>query len=944
MDIDTEHKTIPQSNWIRRLSTFSIGETGSQRSHSANLSLYNEFNSNASATSDIPIPPRSVSQSTTRNKLVKRPSSSRVSISDSISLKRPATSHDRDANLNTIRRRPSTPLSSMLSHSPRLNTPPSHWKTYFTPKIVVDNGNSTSRRSSTIFIKPMQRFMFDSSTPPILISAREDIDPVEVGVESPHVYSHNSQPKPVKRFFSAPLPQRPSTASSTASTQSPPHYMNFDFTAENKRSFSPISIPLDLPKWKRPNKKKSGEPKYRRKGIRTVSGTEVLQIPSDDDDVSALGLQERPTKRRIGEKVALVEVQANRSANPGQTRTFRAFSPTSENEFSENYPSVKGKAHSDADNTAVRRYATQARKSTTKEVLMATGSDSDVTHNEDEGFDSTNDTLFDSIKTRATSHSSTVFKSPRIDTFFDDTRYESGGESCNGFESSFPPLNKTKDTFEGLRHSVIEEEDTINTPIGSAEPSPRKSFSISSSPPPLPMILRRRASPILPQQDTFDTEMDIDNEDAWDFGDETIQKFPDLPIIEHPISQHVNDNFSGNQRLLRAPSPSIHGRHESRGNIFDWSEQPSDTLLIGTSPRRPRTVHGKKDAASRGSRTTGRRVPSGIHVRSQSVPLVAQEVDGKRSQVTSNKFGTWGVGSKGVTEDWNEDFDFDDNDPDRSVEASACSTRQNSITMRVPEAIQEQQDKVLANIGLLRDWGLIIEELKELRGRSQSLDIINLLQDPTWNEVDAMIDLADHESNDHTIDPRSSPQSSPTLDLAAFDEPFLHVSAKNSPRSGLKVHAEDIFQSPVTGMSFKTPEKPLTTFTRRARKDSEAVARSVIETLQQNRKRLDITSQETPKAEPTKKVPFDTATLRRLVPYVQDLRDTVKQRIREAEALYSSPKHGQQKAQTSSSPSATHVTKRLNPLKSETVQPNSMSSNASADDEISRQIELMTID
>ena len=42
-------------------------------------------------------------------------------------------------------------------------------------------------------------------------------------------------------------------------------------------------------------------------------------------------------------------------------------------------------------------------------------------------------------------------------------------------------------------------------------------------------------------------------------------------------------------------------------------------------------------------------------------------------------------------------------------------------------------------------------------------------------------------------------------------------------------------------------------------------------------------------ASTTKKVPFDTATLRRIVPYVNILTRRVKDVLRDAEGLYSSP-------------------------------------------------------
>ena len=74
------------------------------------------------------------------------------------------------------------------------------------------------------------------------------------------------------------------------------------------------------------------------------------------------------------------------------------------------------------------------------------------------------------------------------------------------------------------------------------------------------------------------------------------------------------------------------------------------------------------------------------------------------------------------------------------------------------------------------------------------------------------------------------------------------------------------------------------------RKDSEAKARSVIEALQKRRSAYEPFLDAPPiPSTPSKKVPFDTSTLRRIVPYVSTLTRKVKDTIRDAEGLYSSP-------------------------------------------------------
>jgi hypothetical protein len=407
---------------------------------------------------------------------------------------------------------------------------------------------------------------------------------------------------------------------------------------------------------------------------------------------------------------------------------------------------------------------------------------------------------------------------------------------------------------------------------------------------------------------------EADVEDSW----------VDLPIASHiatPVSLRRPNPLLLASGSSPKPATPQHLTAESadrdaRSSIFDWSEQqPADKSSGNRTPPRPRTVHGKKDADRRGSRSVGRRVPSGLHARSQSVPVVP-DATGKRNTVVTNKFGTWGVGSKGVTEDWNDDFDFSELNEDPVAENAGDAPRVDSGTaMVVPKSIQEQQNNVLANIGLLREWGLLIEELKEHRVRAVSLGIVEGPQSGIWEEVDAMIDLADQEA-DHEGVPRMSPPSSPGFDEDAFEEtagasPSLgrgrrksaspsedvgrhHIPSQQPRRKTILPPNYDIFGPQLSTIPPKSKteaprpssgSKPIVT---RPRKDSEAKARSVIEALQKRRSTFEPVA-DAPPTPSSKKVPFDTATLRRIVPYVNTLTRKVKDAIRDAEGLYSSP-------------------------------------------------------
>jgi hypothetical protein len=410
---------------------------------------------------------------------------------------------------------------------------------------------------------------------------------------------------------------------------------------------------------------------------------------------------------------------------------------------------------------------------------------------------------------------------------------------------------------------------------------------------------------------------EADAEDSW----------VDLPTVSH-VATPVSLRRSHPHLLVSGPGPkppttpqhftTDHGDRDARSSIFDWSEQqPADKSSGNRTPPRPRTVHGKKDADRRGSRSVGRRVPSGLHARSQSVPVVP-DVTGKRNTVVTNKFGTWGVGSKGVTEDWNDDFDFSELNENPVAEDAGDTPRVDSgLAMVVPKNIQEQQNNVLANIGLLREWGLLIEELKEHRIRAVALGIADGPHSGVWEEVDAMIDLADQEADHQGVD-GMSPPSSPGFDEDAFEDmsgpnhspsagrarrksaspgddfPRNHTPSQQPRRKTILPPNYAIFapqSSPTPSKpTYETPRKssgpkPIVT---RPRKDSEAKARSVIEALQQ-RKTICEPASDAPPTPSSKKVPFDTATLRRIVPYVNTLTRRVKDVIRDAEGLYSSP-------------------------------------------------------
>jgi hypothetical protein len=546
---------------------------------------------------------------------------------------------------------------------------------------------------------------------------------------------------------------------------------------------------------------------------------------------------------------------------------------------------------------------------------------------DEDDADFRSETLYDSLRTGARSVSGA--RGPRIETIFDES--PPAKVKVTALRDLLPSGTFTDDLTNGTSgdHSIAEDDESIITPVRTVRPerylqeavSFSRPNSTSAFPSLIPSSPPGMSKPLsLGTLEWDSTAGDDDSSSRWSLDEQEGED----PWVDRPPASHLATPITlrrSNPRLLASVPTSKpttpqhltldHVDRDARSSIFDWSEQPAAPQSSGNrTPPRPRTVHGKKDANRRDSRSVGRRAPSGLHTRSQSVPVVP-DVVGKRSTVVTNKFGTWGIGSKGVTEDWNDDFDFSELAEEATPKSVAGSQRIDSgSAMVVPKSIQEQQNNVLANISLLRDWGLLIEELKEHKVRAIALGIVDGPQSGMWEEVDAMIDLADQEA-EHEEVPQATPPSSPGFDEDAFDDvsgspnvgrgrrklgsPNDDLSNTKTvrPRKSILPPNDRIFgpqtSSAPTKPKYEAPATPESRPITRPRKDSEAKARSVIEALQFNRRSVFESPAPAAPTPSPKKVPFDTATLRRIVPYVNGLTQKVKYTIREAEGLYYSP-------------------------------------------------------
>jgi hypothetical protein len=608
------------------------------------------------------------------------------------------------------------------------------------------------------------------------------------------------------------------------------------------------------------------------------------------------------------------------------------------------------------------------------------------------------ETLYDSVRTRTT-RSASGARDHRIETIFDESppARKFGGilmRENNLLTNHFTDA----ELFYHEQEDIIEEDESVATPVRtirsdraddgspvnrrlhlrarSRSPLPCRS-PIPSSPPEMPKPLS------LGTLEYDDDLMEEDEESRWSCLDEE-EPFPELSMrddwgieeVATPLAMTKTSPLlvaTGNTPISRLDADFTRDfkRDTKKSSIFDWSEHTQDKSPGNHSPPRPRTVHGKKDTDHRGSRSVGRRAPSALHVRSQSVPVVP-DVSGKREAVVTNKFGTWGVGSKGVSEDWDDDFDFGDNDDTTGTEDREEKRVDSGVVMHIPQTIRERQANVVNNIGLVKEFGMLVEELKMLRARAVHLGLFEddgPLHDIS-DEIDGVIELADQDTDDLSIPRRLSPPSSPGFDQIAFNEP-----SDTAPGSEIRatiarrcVSGNDIVESTIIpvgtrarratvlssdGSVFGTPivnqTQNHTTMTSddtshrnatRPRKDSEAIARSVIEALKRG-KSSNPKSHSLQPVPSNQRIPFDTTTLSRIVPLVTGLVRRVKQQIREAEKLDLSRNSSPIPSAAPADPPLTNIFR--NPSRPRATSASALSDAFQPIDEMTTQIQVMTV-
>jgi hypothetical protein len=363
-----------------------------------------------------------------------------------------------------------------------------------------------------------------------------------------------------------------------------------------------------------------------------------------------------------------------------------------------------------------------------------------------------------------------------------------------------------------------------------------------------------------------------------------------------PLPRHALASISGNV------SPEMRhdaGSDRPRSTIFDWSEPSShEKVEAGGESPRPKTVHGKQEMDLRGGRSANRKGVVSGHIRSQSVPVVTDSSDTSKPVP---KFGTWGLSKKNASEDWDDDFDF---------EELVSPIEGDDFSMLVPASIQATQPTVKAHSGQIRELSLLVNDLKRLCRHGKDLDILSGPCASKWKEAEDIIELASPDEEDEEDVDMGDDLEQSTVDRRVLDDAFddrtqgAAAEAESSTaafrdwqvsrRRSVFSPEDDIFGGnwPATEEKEKekeNAERPTTPDPFRNTKRNSAMISSVMEAMQQQRSTSDPVKRRSPVKPSQAKLFFDTNSLQELVKRAGHLRDSLSDVVRRAELLTQSP-------------------------------------------------------
>lgn len=869
----------PSSSWLRRLSIIS-SNTGSSLPSPSTTSSVNGPSPHILSRRDSTVK--------APNKLIKR-SPSQHSIhqpggglgrprSSTLGLRRPATSHQRSSDIarNTsfgqetdLPVPPDFLASLLMKENERVDLHSDSWEPFFA-------STSNRRRKSTtgnviVTIKPNRplnsRYYLDH---PTLMLSRSIHNSNAMNMATKHSASNGAEAIPFSDPF---LTQNDGTNAKNTTS----------ISKDKRRAVRSSSIP-DLASSDR--KSRGGSGKGEGKSPMTISRFHAKDrvvsnpLPRDPSNIGPgkSGSPRLRRKRNFTESDTFGRPQTAPNADYSRNKPRYIDEPfpqdlafptdmlrstdgsASHRNGSYDYKSSPVGFPSAGTSPPTTRYSRNKRLSGATSDLASTVIGSDDTRvftSADE--DDQSDSVFDSFRTRMSSSSNPGRRGPNIETIFRD------GSPLDSKAGGSVAVNELDLEKLRLSHSTprssISDIESMTTPLA---PSAAKDTDVTPTPPTrYPFKTALHSSPLKPlASHVLEVVAGSDDEAVLEYGDDEL----DVSFEDHlVIRQSHHDPFAGNPSL-KSKSSGL----GTKASVFDWSEQTWSERDPQAHEVRPSTVHGKQGINPRGTRTASRKAPSALHLRSQSVPVSRDGPPPSESRQPSAKFGTWGLGQKGVSEDWDGDFDFGDSDEDLNVGGGNTSGERLHI-MKVPQAIMETQASVHGQYGQVQELTLLVEELKRLRIQGNKLHIIQGPSSELWKEAEGIVNLATFEDEENNWQAPGSPSS-----CGSFDDFEISPSP---PQKAWRHNDIDMKRPPLTLWSDMDHNSPPS-----GTKETAAKAKSVLETIYQQRESSEAPTLESAGQTP-QKLPFDTQSLKELVTRAGGVTRALKDVIRRAEGV-----------------------------------------------------------
>ncbi|KAI0506066.1 hypothetical protein F5B22DRAFT_482589 [Xylaria bambusicola] len=932
-------------SWMRRLTIRPLSQHGSIRSSIGpdSPSLFS-FGSTApilSSSRDIPtqLPP---------NKLVKRAPGTpsldagypkRRGSRAQMTLRRPATSHQRSATLqhqlNAEELPPLPKFSFDRSNRPRAKTVGTHqeklphssagnerskWRSFWHSKLsnitkktsplrgTDDTGQSPGRRIRADQLHTEQVYLVSPNNI-IMSDSREVADGVShKSVSPPHTNNKDSPKASEKELdLTEVTPSKPPKRSISMQFSSPTNWIS-----------------------------RTGSLRRRKRGSETTGGKRHVSAPITDGEA-----QTQDDKSIIPEKIEVSQAEADFAAifrppeaSPQmklgvpsplpplsrlssfhlETNGHSSLSSGLPDKTDESIvsPSVSSRVHSHTSHTR-----TLDRASTVGSSEYHRG----FTSGDDDDTDFKTDTPFDSFRTVASGRK----KGPDspLESMFDDSPPSTAGNSIKPKRLSVQEIMGP--AFDD-GNKIIEEDENASTPI----PGTYEEFEARFHAANIPDDEKFTDNPIISSFpiDKHYIRLSLDDDDdlGWARAEET--EF--YNHLSPPSSMNSRRGSPKVRRTLgRINGNSRRGEHfdsareRPRSTVFDWTETSvHDKREKNGYIHRPKTVHGKQELDLRGGRSASRKGFVATHVRSQSVPVVPDPTEPAKSVP---KFGTWGLGQKNVSEDWDDDFEFEE---DVVPMTGPSGKKENHLSMFVPASIQATQPTVKAHSGQIRELSLLVNDLKRLcrLGREMNLSVGSSAK--LWHEAEGIIALASPDEDTEEVAHTGTPDGS---DSVLVDERFIEQgfdgaslemretqgrrTSPSSRRRSVFSPDDDIFgtwDNTYEGVDLerpRTPENPI------SEPRSTSVARSVMESMRKHRTTFDVDADDDDDDDAVDntnkytngKMNFDTNSLKELVKRAGDLRDSLSELVRRADHITQSPARTPKYTRADGSPAFTRV-------------------------------------